>query len=84
MTPVGGLAYYVSPPQSVAEIFYDPFHAIFYLTFILTACALFSKTWIEVITRTAQACAWPTVTVVALSSSLLGTLLHEQHKFIEP
>jgi len=46
--PVGGLAYYVSPPQSVAEIFYDPFHAIFYLTFILTACALFSKTWIEV------------------------------------
>jgi len=26
----------------------DPFHAVFYLTFILTACALFSKTWIEV------------------------------------
>merc|ERR1719178_395130 len=25
--PVGGLAYYVSPPQSFAEIFYDPFHA---------------------------------------------------------
>lgn len=46
--PVGGLAYYVSPPTSLAEILYDPFHAIFYLTFILTACALFSKTWIEV------------------------------------
>ncbi len=46
--PVGGLAYYVSPPNSVAEILYDPFHAIFYFTFILTACALFSKTWIEV------------------------------------
>jgi protein transport protein SEC61 subunit alpha len=46
--PVGGLAYYVSPPQSFAEIFYDPFHAFFYLAFILTACALFSKTWIEV------------------------------------
>merc|ERR1712115_516245 len=27
---------------------YDPFHAVFYLIFILTACALFSKTWIEV------------------------------------
>ena len=26
----------------------DPFHAVFYLTFILAACALFSKTWIEV------------------------------------
>jgi len=46
--PVAGLAYYVSPPTSFAEIFSDPFHALFYLTFILTACALFSKTWIEV------------------------------------
>lgn len=46
--PVGGLAYYVSPPSSFAEVLTDPFHTIFYLTFILTACALFSKTWIEV------------------------------------
>merc|ERR1711868_292217 len=46
--PVGGLAYYVSPPQTLAEILYDPFHAIFYFTFILVSCALFSKTWIEV------------------------------------
>lgn len=46
--PVGGIAYYISPPSSFAEILYDPFHAVFYLVFILTACALFSKTWIEV------------------------------------
>jgi protein transport protein SEC61 subunit alpha len=46
--PVGGLAYYVSPPTSFADIFYDPFHALFYFAFILIACALFSKTWIEV------------------------------------
>jgi protein transport protein SEC61 subunit alpha len=46
--PVGGLAYYVSPPTNFADIISDPFHAIFYLAFILTACALFSKTWIEV------------------------------------
>lgn len=46
--PVGGIAYYISPPNSFAEIMYDPFHAVFYLIFILTACALFSKTWIEV------------------------------------
>lgn len=46
--PVGGIAYYISPPTSLAEIIYDPFHAVFYLVFILTACALFSKTWIEV------------------------------------
>jgi protein transport protein SEC61 subunit alpha len=46
--PVGGLAYYVSPPTTLAGILYDPVHAIFYLTFILVSCALFSKTWIEV------------------------------------
>lgn len=46
--PVGGLAYYVSPPVTFADIIADPFHTIFYLTFVLSACALFSKTWIEV------------------------------------
>jgi protein transport protein SEC61 subunit alpha len=46
--PVGGLAYYVSPPTSLAEIIFDPFHALFYISFILISCALFSKTWIEV------------------------------------
>jgi len=46
--PVGGIAYYISPPRTIAEILYDPFHAICYLFFILVSCALFSKTWIEV------------------------------------
>jgi len=46
--PIGGLAYYVSPPKSLAEIMFDPFHALFYFAFILISCALFSKTWIEV------------------------------------
>ncbi len=46
--PVGGLSYYVSPPRNFEEIAADPFHALFYVTFILTACAIFSKTWIEV------------------------------------
>jgi preprotein translocase subunit SecY len=46
--PVGGLAYYVSPPTTLAEILFDPVHAAIYLAFILSACALFSKTWIEV------------------------------------
>eukprot|EP01114_Cavostelium_apophysatum_P003374 TRINITY_DN13213_c0_g1_i1.p2 TRINITY_DN13213_c0_g1~~TRINITY_DN13213_c0_g1_i1.p2 ORF type:complete len:475 (-),score=125.65 TRINITY_DN13213_c0_g1_i1:1531-2955(-) len=46
--PVGGLAYYISAPVSTADIFADPFRAIFYVTFVLTTCALFSKTWPEV------------------------------------
>merc|ERR1719379_136486 len=46
--PVGGLAYYISPPQSFTHIWEDPFHALFYVLFVLISCALFSKTWIEV------------------------------------
>lgn len=46
--PVSGLAYYISPPQTFAEIAHDPVHAVFYILFILASCAVFSKTWIEV------------------------------------
>jgi len=46
--PVGGIAYYISPPRQFLDIIYDPIHAIFYVTFVLGTCALFSKTWIEV------------------------------------
>ena len=45
---MSGLAYYISPPLTFAEIAKDPFHAVFYIVFILASCALFSKTWIEV------------------------------------
>mmetsp|Transcript_17419 Transcript_17419/g.45227 ORF Transcript_17419/g.45227 Transcript_17419/m.45227 type:complete len:472 (-) Transcript_17419:319-1734(-) len=47
-TPVNGLAYYISPPHTFGEIIGDPIHSIIYIVFVLTACALFSKTWIEV------------------------------------
>ncbi|KAK5831288.1 hypothetical protein PVK06_015083 [Gossypium arboreum] len=46
--PVGGLAYYVTAPASLADMAANSFHALFYLVFMLSACALFSKTWIEV------------------------------------
>jgi len=46
--PVGGLAYYISPPVSLSDMFHDPFHALFYLMFTLTACAIFGRTWTEV------------------------------------
>merc|ERR1711972_44052 len=46
--PVGGLAYYMSPPHSFSDIWEDPIHALFYVAFVLISCALFSKTWIEV------------------------------------
>jgi protein transport protein SEC61 subunit alpha len=48
LTPVGGLAYYITPPNSLADVAANPVHAIVYTAFMLSACALFSKTWIEV------------------------------------
>ncbi|KAK0167559.1 hypothetical protein PV327_004940 [Microctonus hyperodae] len=46
--PVGGLCYYLSPPESVGHIVQDPVHAFLYILFMLGSCAFFSKTWIEV------------------------------------
>ena len=48
MRPDGGLVYYISPPTSLGDLAANPIHALFYIAFMLSACALFSKTWIEV------------------------------------
>jgi protein transport protein SEC61 subunit alpha len=36
MRPIGGVAYYVSAPNSFEEVFEDPLHAIIYVAFVLT------------------------------------------------
>merc|ERR1712032_681016 len=46
--PVGGIAYYISPPHSFTDIWEDPIHAILYVAFVVSSCALFSRTWIDV------------------------------------
>merc|ERR1711907_458235 len=46
--PVGGIVYYISPLKSFGEIWEDPIHAVFYVSFVVISCALFSKTWIDV------------------------------------
>lgn len=48
MYPVGGLARLMSAPETIGSMLADPLHAIFYVTFVLTTCALFSKMWIEI------------------------------------
>lgn len=52
--PVAGLAYYISPPAGISELFYDPLHTLFYIVFVLGTCAFFSKTWIEVSGQSAR------------------------------
>ncbi|XP_064399121.1 protein transport protein Sec61 subunit alpha [Halichondria panicea] len=46
--PIGGLCYYLSPPETLSRIRDDPIHAVIYVVFMLTSCAFFSKTWIDV------------------------------------
>ena len=46
--PIGGLAYYISPPQSIYDIQRDPIHAIIYTIFVMGSCAFFSRIWIDV------------------------------------
>jgi protein transport protein SEC61 subunit alpha len=48
MTPVGGFAYYLSPPGSLTDIARDPIHGLFYIGFVVSACALFARTWVEI------------------------------------
>lgn len=43
-----GLAYYLQPPFSLAQALLDPVKTVIYVTFVLSLCAIFSKTWIEI------------------------------------
>lgn len=45
--PIGGLAYYISPPRDLVDFIRDPLHSICYVIFILVSCGLFAKTWVE-------------------------------------
>jgi protein transport protein SEC61 subunit alpha len=38
----------MSPPHTVTAALTDPLHTVVHIAFMITACALFSKTWIEV------------------------------------
>jgi len=46
--PVGGLVYYISPPNGINDLISDPFHGLCYIAFVLFTCAVFSKFWIGV------------------------------------
>ena len=50
----GGFAFYLTPPESISEIFYNPAHFFIYLTFISVSCALFSKLWLELSGRSSK------------------------------
>jgi preprotein translocase SecY subunit len=46
--PVGGLAYYVTSPQTMQGVAADPVRALGYLGILVAFCAVFSVVWLEV------------------------------------
>jgi preprotein translocase subunit SecY len=52
----------------------NPFHALFYLVFMLSACALFSKTWIEVSGSSARDVAKQLKVRILLNMDIFGVL----------
>ena len=48
LRPIGGLVYYITSPNGLTGVIKDPIRAIAYLILMVTFCALFSLTWLEV------------------------------------
>jgi preprotein translocase SecY subunit len=48
ITPVGGLAYFVTPPRNIQGVIAEPLQASVYLAIIVAFCAIFSLIWLEV------------------------------------
>jgi len=46
--PIGGFAYYISPPRDFGDILRDPFHTLIYITFVVVACGLMARFWVEI------------------------------------
>ncbi len=48
VSPIGGLAYYVTAPNSLSKVVADPLHAALFLGIMIAFCAVFSLIWLEV------------------------------------
>lgn len=46
-TPIGGLAYYVTPPTGLNSVMKDPLHAIIYTLILIASSVLFAVIWVE-------------------------------------
>jgi protein transport protein SEC61 subunit alpha len=45
--PVGGLVYFITPPQTLLSVIQNPGQAIVYLLLMVFLCAFFAKIWVE-------------------------------------
>ena len=41
--PIGGLAYWISPPRDFTTFVMEPLHSLVYTLFVMLSCAFFSR-----------------------------------------
>jgi len=46
--PTGGLVYYITPPNGIAQTASDPVHAVIYTVFLMTLAVMFARIWVEI------------------------------------
>lgn len=46
--PIGGLAYYITPPQGVDATIANPIHAVIYLVYLVGMAVMFARLWVEI------------------------------------
>ncbi|KAJ2655808.1 translocon subunit [Coemansia sp. RSA 1200] len=46
--PTSGLAYYMTPPRQFTSTLKDPIHFVLYVGYMLAACALLSRAWLDI------------------------------------
>ena len=46
--PIGGFAYFVSPPRGIEVLAVEPLRAITYVLFYVVMCTIFARVWVEI------------------------------------
>jgi len=46
--PVGGLVYYITPPNGIQQTTNDPLHAVIYCVFLMIFAVMFARIWVEI------------------------------------
>ena len=46
--PIGGVTYFMTPPQGVNQTIGDPIHSVIYLLYLVVMAVLFARLWVEI------------------------------------
>jgi preprotein translocase subunit SecY len=46
--PIGGLVWYITPPNGIQQSAANPIHALIYLVFLMTLAVMFARIWVEI------------------------------------